>query len=52
LRHRFPPGGCRLSALFPNRCLGLSVLRGSLISDGHCLGGSRLSTLLLRKRRA
>jgi hypothetical protein len=34
--------------LFPNRCLGLSVPRGSLIGNGLCSRGSRLSTLLLR----
>jgi hypothetical protein len=51
LRQHFPPGGCRLSALFPNCCLGLSVPRGSLIGDGLCLLGSRQSTLLLRLQR-
>jgi hypothetical protein len=48
LRQCFPPGGCRLSALFPNRCLSLSVPHGSLIGDGLCSRGSRVSTLLLR----
>jgi hypothetical protein len=37
--------------LFPNRCLGLSVPRGSLIGDDLCSRGSRLSTLLLRLQR-
>jgi hypothetical protein len=49
LRQRFPPGGCR--PLFPNLCLSLSVPCGSLIGDGLCSRGSRLSTLLLHLQR-
>ncbi len=47
-------GGCRLSALFPNCRLGLLVPLVSLIGDGLCLHGSRLSTLLhcLQRTRA
>jgi hypothetical protein len=48
LRQRFTPGGCRLLELFSNRRLGLSVPLVSLIGDGLCSRGSRLSTLLLR----
>ena len=43
--------GCRLLALFPNRRLGLLVPLVSLIGDGLCLRGSRLSTLLYRLHR-
>ena len=49
LRQRFPPGGCR--PLFPNLHLSLSVPCGSLIGDGLCSRGSRLSTLLLHLQR-
>ncbi len=54
VRQRVHPGGCRLSALFPNRRLGLLVPLVSLIGDGLCLHGSHLSTLLhhLQRTRA
>jgi hypothetical protein len=54
VRQRVHPGGCRLSALFPNRRLGLLVPLVSLIGDGLCLHGSCLSTLLhcLQRTRA
>jgi len=48
VRQRFHPGSCRLLALFPNRRLGLLVPLVSLVGDGLCSCGSRLSTLLLR----
>ena len=37
--------------MFPNLCLGLSVPCGSLIGDGLCSRGRRLSTLLLHLQR-
>ncbi len=51
LRQRFLPHGRRLSALFSNCCLGLSVLLVSLVGYGLCLHGGRLLTLLLRLQR-
>jgi hypothetical protein len=51
LRQHFPPGGCRLSELFSNRRLGLSVPLVSLICNGIRPRGSRLSMLLLRLQR-
>ena len=48
IRHLFLLRGCRLMALFFNRCLSLPVLLFSLI--GECLGlcGGHLHVLLLR----
>jgi hypothetical protein len=48
LRQRFLPRGCRLSALFSNRRLGLSVPLVSLVGYGLCLRSGRLLTLFLR----
>ncbi len=51
LRQCFLPRGCRLSALFSNCRLGLSVPLVSLVGYGLCSRGSRLLTLLLRLQR-
>jgi hypothetical protein len=48
LHQRFFLCGRRLSALFSNRRLGLSVPLVSLIGYGLCLHGGHLLTLLLR----
>jgi hypothetical protein len=52
LRQCFLPRGRRLSALFSNRRLGLSVPLVSLVGYGLCSRGSHLLTLFFRLQRA